>query len=145
MQTCPSDITVVRPASATPSSPMSTFCQLLYLIPAALVSNKQTLYHISAAQISLDTISNDHLAFMKMTGDGGPPESSSYVGSVAEEKRGITVENRRSGKGSQWRWRGECDDVTKCRGTAYRYAMGGNLATIYDQPRHWHLVSVKRS
>lgn len=44
---------------------------------------------------------------MKMTGDGGPPESSSYVGSVAEEKRGITVENRRSGKGSQWGFGGE--------------------------------------
>jgi len=48
--------------------------------PDALVSNKQTLYHISAAQISLNTISNGHLTFMKMTEDGSPPESSSYDG-----------------------------------------------------------------
>lgn len=47
---------------------------VLYLIRAALTSSKQTLYRISAARISLDTISNGRLAFMKMTGDAGPPE-----------------------------------------------------------------------
>lgn len=71
-------VVAVRSASATPSSTMSTLSTVLYLIRVALVSNKQTLYHISTAQISLNTISNGHLAFMKMTGDGGPPESSSY-------------------------------------------------------------------
>ncbi|KYN32100.1 hypothetical protein ALC56_13478, partial [Trachymyrmex septentrionalis] len=106
--------------------------------PDALVSNKQTLYHISAAQISLNTISNGHLTFMKMTGDGSPPESSSYDGRECD--RGKKGNHRR--ESTEWEgqpvgiWRGERGDVTKCRGTAYRYAMGGNLATIYDQPRH---------
>lgn len=42
-------------------------------------------------------------------------------------------------------WWGTCDDITKCRGTAYRYAMGGNLATIYDWQSYRHLVLVSCS
>ncbi|TGZ52863.1 hypothetical protein DBV15_05162, partial [Temnothorax longispinosus] len=71
-----------------------------------IVSNKQTLYHISAVQISLNTISNGHLAFMKMTGDGNPPESSSYDGSgMCQRKKG--EESAESGKGDQWGFGGE--------------------------------------
>ncbi|KYN13904.1 hypothetical protein ALC57_13978, partial [Trachymyrmex cornetzi] len=66
--------------------------------PDALVSNKQTLYHISAAQISLNTISNGHLAFMKMTGDGSPPESSSYDGRECD--RGKKGNHRR--ESTEW-------------------------------------------
>lgn len=67
---------------------------------------------------------------MKMTGDGGPPESSSYDGNVAEEKRGITVENRRSGEGQpvgdlegRARWRHEMPwhRLPVCNGRESRY------------------------
>lgn len=132
--------------SATPSSPMSTLSlsvNCFIFNPDCLVSNKQTLYRINAAQISLNTISNGHLAFMKMTGDGGPPESSSYDGWERDARRkGNHRGTAWSGEGYRHNLKGTCADVTRCHGTAYRHAMGGNPATIYDKPRHRHLVPV---
>lgn len=74
---------------------------VLYLIRAALTSSKQTLYRISAARISLDTISNGRLAFMKMTGDAGPPE------------RILVYTYREPVNGSSYRTGGEKEEFTR--------------------------------